>query len=366
MKRVYTLLACILLLPKLVWAQHYIELNKENTFHYKNSYLIDIPTSIEPFHTNLFVQDPHKLVPIRAYHTISNIRDESESLKFRFIDTVFVSHNKQIGEIGLQLTTLRKNITEYIVTEDDNIDTLVDMDNRFKLYKQLQKQDKKDSVLIYYSESGGGDPCCYPDSVYQKAEKYSLESFIHSFEKKHHVKIGKTYGVRFGDEGEGTDYLTLSGLNQTQKLQFLYERSNSLSSDESEKNRLTALNVYMPYWMSIKDLTRSYADYGKETEVKADPNQIYAAVEVEPSYPNGLEAFKSLFKNVNFNDTYVITFIVRKNGTLTSIKVLRGSNEKIDRQVNRIIEKSPKWIPGKQNGTFVNVQYTVLLIHKSK
>jgi len=355
MKRVYTLLACILLLPKLVWAQHYIELNKENTFHYKNSYLIDIPTSIEPFHTNLFVQDPHKLVPIRAYHTISNIRDESESLKFRFIDTVFVSHNKQIGEIGLQLTTLRKNITEYIVTEDDNIDTLVDMDNRFKLYKQLQKQDKKDSVLIYYSESGGGDPCCYPDSVYQKAEKYSLESFIHSFEKKHHVKIGKTYGVRFGDEGEGTDYLTLSGLNQTQKLQFLYERSNSLSSDESEKNRSASLNVYSPYWMPISELTPSSIS-------KVDLNQIYTAVDTEPKFPEGIGAFVARFNSIKaYYDKATITFVVRRDGTVADGKVLRTGNTNTIKAFEKIIKESPKWIPGKLNGKEVNVQYSVII-----
>lgn len=304
------------------------------------------------------------MIPIRAY---ININIESE--KQRRIDTVFVSHNYQTGETGLQPTTLRKNITEYIVTEDNKKDTLDDIDNRFKLYKQLQKQNKKDSILIYYSEFGGGSPCCYPDSVYQKRKKNDLDNFINSFEKKHRVTIGKIYGVQVGDEGEGIEYLTLSGLNKMQKLKFLSERSISLILNKSEKKGSESLKVYLPYWMSIKDLTRRY---GEETnnEPKADTNAIYVNTDREPRPVGNMDSFIALFKNIHFVNIPtvkpIITFIVRRDGPLTDVKVTIGGNEEIQKQVEEIIRKSPKWIPGKEYGVSVNVQYLTTLTTQAR
>lgn len=353
------LIIIIALIPRVVWSQYYIELNKANVTHYDSSYLIDIPINIENIRTNLFVQDPYNVIPIEAYINI-NIEGGIR----RIIDTVFVSHNKQIGEIGLQSTTPKKTITEYITTGYSKKDTLIDIDNRFKFYKQLQKQDKKDSILIYYSEFGGGSPCCYPDSVYQKAKKNSLENFIKSFEKSHHIAIGKLYGVQVGDEGEGIEYLTLSGLNKIQKLQFLTERSNTLSADKSEEGRLKFLKVYFPYWMSIKDLTSHYGEE-KVNDPKVDTSIVYIYSDRQPRPVKSIDSFVALFKNIHFVNIPtvepIMTFIVRRDGSLANVKVIRGGNEEIQKQVEEIVRKSPKWIPGNKNGIPVNVEYTTSL-----
>jgi hypothetical protein len=349
MKRVYTLLACILMLPKLVWAQYYIELNKDNTFHYKNSYLIDIPISY--LKGNIFIQDSKRLIPVDVYSNMYLNEGINQ------LDTVFISRIPQIGKIGLQKNVLQKNIIPYFLGRyymKNPTDTLGDADNRFKNYKELQKINRKDSILIYCSEDVG-EPCCYSDSIYRTVKKYNLNSFISYFEKKHHLKIGKVYGIS-GDEGDAEIFLTLSNLNEKQKVQFLNERNNFVPLDKSERTRKKSFKLYAPYWMAINDITPPI--------VKIDPNQIYIAVEVEPSYPNGLAAFKDLFNTVNFSGitSYVITFVVQKDGSLTDIKVLRGNNNvDIDKEVFKILRRSANWIPGKQNGAPVNVQFTVRL-----
>jgi hypothetical protein len=268
MRKIFILLFLILSTSHVLFAQYYITLNKSNTYHYKNFYLIDIPLHAEGFHLNLFVQDPYSLVPAKAYYNISYNRDSYGETLFQRFDTVFISHNKQIGKIGLELNMLQQNITEYIASSEGSAeynsykDTLVDMDYRFSQYQQLHKQIRKDSVLIYYVESGGGRPCCYSDSVYENIKKHNLKDFTLAFEKEHHVKVGEILSEQLGNEGEATIYFTLSGLSEKQKLQFFYERSNSLPSDKSKKEKQELFIIYAPFWIAKNQLRSPVKTWG--------------------------------------------------------------------------------------------------------
>jgi protein TonB len=56
-----------------------------------------------------------------------------------------------------------------------------------------------------------------------------------------------------------------------------------------------------------------------------------------------------------------IEFIVRPDGSVTDVKVLRGvaGGPGLDKEAMRVIKSSPKWKPGKQNGKEVSVYYRV-------
>lgn len=103
---------------------------------------------------------------------------------------------------------------------------------------------------------------------------------------------------------------------------------------------------------------------------EADPNQIFAAVEQEPMYKDGGQAgFQAyLGKNTRFpavdreNGTsgkVIATFVVEKDGSLTDIKILRSPSPTMADAVKTAIQGCPKWRPGKQNGQYVRVQYTI-------
>jgi TonB family protein len=104
----------------------------------------------------------------------------------------------------------------------------------------------------------------------------------------------------------------------------------------------------------------------KKDSAKSD-GKIFTLVEEMPQFPGGeKELHKFLTGNIKYpldlqgkkgNNTVYLTFVVEKDGSIRDIKILRGINEAIDSDVMRVMLMMPKWIPGKQNGKTVNVQF---------
>lgn len=100
-----------------------------------------------------------------------------------------------------------------------------------------------------------------------------------------------------------------------------------------------------------------------------DKSPIFTAVEMEPSFPGGIEMFyRFLQANIKYpakafedkiQGKVFISFVVEKDGSLTDIKVLRGIGGGCDEEAVRVMKTSPKWRPGIQNGRPVRVQYTM-------
>jgi len=101
----------------------------------------------------------------------------------------------------------------------------------------------------------------------------------------------------------------------------------------------------------------------------AGKNAVYAAVEHQPSFPGGIDAFSNyLAANVkypviarenNVQGRVIVRFVVEKNGSLSDVKVIRGIGSGADEEAVRVLKASPKWNPGMQKGTPVRTQYTV-------
>jgi len=100
-----------------------------------------------------------------------------------------------------------------------------------------------------------------------------------------------------------------------------------------------------------------------------DPNKIFTAVEQNPEFPGGLDAFyKYLGKTIRYpavareNNTQgrvVVQFVCERDGSLTDIKVVRSIGDGCDEEAIRVVKNSPKWKPGIQNGRPVRVMYSV-------
>lgn len=108
-------------------------------------------------------------------------------------------------------------------------------------------------------------------------------------------------------------------------------------------------------------------------EVVVEP-KIFRRVEEMPSFPGGKKAmYEFLYSNLEFPEyaketgiegTVYVRFVVSESGKITSIKIVRGLSEGIDKEVIRVIKKMPVWNPGKQNGHPVNVQFTLPVVFK--
>jgi len=97
--------------------------------------------------------------------------------------------------------------------------------------------------------------------------------------------------------------------------------------------------------------------------------KIFTAVEHEPGFKGGNIAFlKYLQGNIHYpaqsrekhiQGKVFISFIVEKDGSLSDLKVVRGVSDDLDAEALRVLQESPKWDPGIQNGRAVRVAYTI-------
>ncbi|TSD63884.1 TonB family protein [Inquilinus sp. KBS0705] len=118
----------------------------------------------------------------------------------------------------------------------------------------------------------------------------------------------------------------------------------------------------------LKSEDQQTATANKDT-VPVVKSKVYTAVQNLPSFPGGQSAFSEYLSKAvkypkaarenNIQGRVIATFIVEKNGSLSNISIVRSVSPDIDKEALRILAASPKWIPGKQNGSPVRTQYSV-------
>ena len=102
--------------------------------------------------------------------------------------------------------------------------------------------------------------------------------------------------------------------------------------------------------------------------VVEEDNTIYntAGIEVKPDFPGGIDKFLT-FVGKNYTPPeeeglkgkVYVTFVVEKDGSLTDIKVLRDIGYGTGKEAIRVLNKSPKWTPGEQNGKKVRCTFSL-------
>ena len=102
-------------------------------------------------------------------------------------------------------------------------------------------------------------------------------------------------------------------------------------------------------------------------------NEIYntTSIEVYPEFIGGMKEWtKFIQRNLRYpamamdqgkQGKVFVSFVVEKDGSVSNVTVIRGIGYGCDEEALRVISKSPKWKPGKQNGRNVRVKYTMPL-----
>ena len=99
------------------------------------------------------------------------------------------------------------------------------------------------------------------------------------------------------------------------------------------------------------------------------PKEIFTVVEEQPGYPGGDEArIKFLQENIKYPEEakelgvqgkVFVTFVVEVDGSITDVRVLRGIGAGCDEEAIRVVKSMPRWVPGKQRGQPVRVQFNL-------
>lgn len=97
--------------------------------------------------------------------------------------------------------------------------------------------------------------------------------------------------------------------------------------------------------------------------------KVFTVVEQLPEFPGGApELYQYLARNIKYPKSakerkvqgrVISQFVVRKDGSITDVKVVKGVDADLDAEAVRVISGMPKWKPGMQKGEAVDVKYTI-------
>ena len=105
-----------------------------------------------------------------------------------------------------------------------------------------------------------------------------------------------------------------------------------------------------------------------------EENKVFDVVEEAPSFPGGPSALNRWLRdNMKYpvvaaengiEGRVIVQFVVGKNGSISNVKVVRSVDPALDKEAVRVVSSMPHWTPGKQNGSSVNVRYTLPVTFK--
>ena len=100
-----------------------------------------------------------------------------------------------------------------------------------------------------------------------------------------------------------------------------------------------------------------------------EDSKVFTSVEQMPEFPGGQAALMSWLANHikypamaqenGVQGRVVVQFVVKKDGSISDVKVVRSKDPDLDREAVRVVKTFPNFIPGKMNGQAVNVWYTL-------
>lgn len=97
-------------------------------------------------------------------------------------------------------------------------------------------------------------------------------------------------------------------------------------------------------------------------------------VDVMPSFPGGEKAMQEFIganlvypkevQDASVEGKVVVRFVVTRSGQIEDVVVVRGIHPLCDQAAKDVVKKMPKWNPGKKNGRFVPVYFTLPLVFR--
>lgn len=205
----------------------------------------------------------------------------------------------------------------------------------------------------------------YPDGKLHFVKQYSAVPVLGTYTEPQIITFNDSTGKAMVIDGNGY-YKEISPSFSVNRFYKLYEEGPIKNGKRDGR------------WSAVLDTTgatlkETYADgrllTGTFTSKDGITRTYTGERETSPDYKGGMQEFYSYlghnirypvnaFKN-KIQGRVIVQFVVEKDGSLTNVKALRSPNEDLAQESVRVISSSPNWIPGKQFGFPVRVQYTV-------
>lgn len=143
--------------------------------------------------------------------------------------------------------------------------------------------------------------------------------------------------------------------------EYRYMKKSGVREDES--------NTYRDSRTNSVPFVRHGGAAMKKGETGDESETVLTYATEMPSFPGGdSQRLKFLSKNIRYpqqasengvQGTVFVSFVVKKDGSLSDIKTLRGIGGGCDEEAIRVVKKMPRWNPGYQNGKKVSVLFNM-------
>ena len=193
-------------------------------------------------------------------------------------------------------------------------------------------------------------------------------------------------------EYEADDFVLYQGINATQYQLLLVKKAvgekrfllaNGFNHAQLKNRIMMMQNTSRAAWkklfllLLIPLLAGTSLLFAENTATDDDEPVRYSLLEIKPLF-QGEEASHFAYW-VNEHLTYpkeakdnklqgrvTLQFVIEKDGSVTNVKVLRGTDSVLDEEAVRIVSQSPKWTPGYVGGKPVRVTYIFPVIFQLK
>lgn len=124
----------------------------------------------------------------------------------------------------------------------------------------------------------------------------------------------------------------------------------------------------MKYFIFITLFFLSFATSSAQDNSIVKNTETYSTntIEKKPEFPGGIgEFYKYIGKNYKMpnikklNGKVYVTYVIDTVGSIVDVKVLKDLGHGTGEEAIRVLQSSPKWMPGEQNGQKVRVQYAI-------
>ncbi len=189
------------------------------------------------------------------------------------------------------------------------------------------------------------------------------------------VAAGLTPGIMAASPSQGSnatvtaaDVVAIDGTTYSFDELYAMQRGDTVDMQQD----LPEIQVVSSYPNATKYGARWFSSSRDEANGKkanGNGDTIFRSVEQMPQFPGGEAA---LMKYIESHIKYpplaatnkvqgkvIVQFVVKKDGSIGEVKVVRSVDKDLDKEAIRVIKTLPKFTPGRQNGQVVSVWYTL-------
>lgn len=199
------------------------------------------------------------------------------------------------------------------------------------------------------------------------------ESSAEAFKEETELKSAPMGDQLILIDGEVSDIETMNKIvpAEIETIEVLKGADNPFIESHGEKAKNGVINITMKSGAIDAQNTDPegivVTGLGVSSSESSDP--VHTLVDEMPEFPGGdLALRKFIAQSIKYpvsaqengiQGKVYVTFVVEKDGSVGRTKIARGVDTALDYEALRVMNQSPKWTPGKQDGKPVAVSYTV-------